>query len=58
MNAAAGAAQKTRIRVYKIVVLGDGGVGKSGMHRGCVIQNDSCTGRTKHRIGRIGCFRP
>ena len=29
MNAAT-ATQKTRIRVYKIVVLGDGGVGKSG----------------------------
>jgi len=32
MNAAA-EAQKTRIRVYRIVVLGDGGVGKSGMYR-------------------------
>jgi len=31
MNAAAAATQKTRITVYKIVVLGDGGVGKSGM---------------------------
>jgi len=30
MNSSA-TAQKTRIRVYKIVVLGDGGVGKSGM---------------------------
>ena len=29
MNSAA-SAQKTKIRVYKIVVLGDGGVGKSG----------------------------
>jgi len=28
---AAASAQKTKIRVYKIVVLGDGGVGKSGM---------------------------
>jgi len=33
MNAAA-SAQKTKIRVYKIVVLGDGGVGKSGMCTG------------------------
>jgi len=30
MNAAA-SAQKSTIQVYKIVVLGDGGVGKSGM---------------------------
>jgi len=28
---AAASTQQTKIRVYKIVVLGDGGVGKSGM---------------------------
>jgi len=32
MNVAAASSQKTRISVYKIVVLGDGGVGKSGMY--------------------------
>jgi len=40
MNAAE-EAQRTRIRVYKIVVLGDGGVGKSGMHRGVCLNTRS-----------------